>query len=279
MGFNRGIPSGYISSLEERLIETEIALFEALSFINIHFHQDRDIQPKSSDHRDAFIEYSMGLSKQAKVEEWKCIPLTFEDQRKTWLQEKLHVVNGRSNDSIGESLISHQTENQRLGSSLPLFSPYNDTQPTLQGQPLTHNQNVPNNQDIALSRYQPTMHGDKSLQVYPNHSSSTIETPKRLPGMNTWANKSEEQLVTKGVQVFTREIESRVHDSYDVAANSDGLEDRQQLPELHTAIERAPMGEEVSLSPQGRQGSISSGFSRRSTEASRVSLKQWQRYF
>ena len=40
LAFNRGIPPGYISSIEERLIETEIALFEALSFINIHFHQD-----------------------------------------------------------------------------------------------------------------------------------------------------------------------------------------------------------------------------------------------
>ena len=223
----------------------------------------------------------MGLSKQAKVEEWKSIPLTSEDERKTWLQEKLHVVNGREygNGSIRESPVSHQTENQWLGSSLPLFSNHNDTQLAPQGQPLTYDQNVPNNQDITLSRYQQTMHGDESLQVYPNHSSSTIEIPKQLPEMNTWANKSAEQRVTEGVQVFTGGIDGGVHDSYDVVANSHGLEDRQQSTELHTAIERVPMSEEVSSSPQGRRSSIPSGFSRHSMEARKVSSKQWQRYF
>ncbi|KFY99494.1 hypothetical protein V498_00723 [Pseudogymnoascus sp. VKM F-4517 (FW-2822)] len=216
----------------------------------------------------------MGLSKQAKVEEWKCIPLTFEDQRKTWLQEKLHVVNGREfgNDPIGKSPLSHRTENQWLGSSHPLFANHNDMQVAPQGQHLTHEQNVPNNQNIAESRYQPAMHGDESLPVYPNYSSATIETPDRLPGMNTWANKSTQQCMAA-------EIGNRVHDSYEVAANSQGLDDQRQSPELHTAIERVPMGVEVSSSLQGRQNSISSGFSRHSLEARRVSSKQWQRYF
>lgn len=222
----------------------------------------------------------MGLSKQAKVEEWKCIPLTFEDQRMTWLQEKLHVVKGREygSNSIAESPVSHRTENQWLRSSVPLFSSHSDTQLVPQGQPLTHDQNAPNNQDIALSRYQPTMYGDESLQVYPNHSLSTTESVRRLPGMNTWAKKSAEQRVTEGVQVFTGEIDSRVHDSYDMVANSHGLEN-QQSPELHTAIDRIPMGEEVSSPPQGRRSSVSSGFARHSMEARRVSSKQWQRYF
>lgn len=216
----------------------------------------------------------MGLSKQAKVEEWKCIPLMFEDQRKTWLQEKLHVMNGREfgNDPIGESPVSHRTENQWLGSSLPLFANHNDRQVTPQGQHLTHDQNVPNNQDIAVSGYQPATHGNESLPLYPNYSSASIETPERLPGMSTWANKSTQQRMAA-------EIDNRVHDSYDVVANSQGLDDQDQFPELHTAIERVPMGAEISPSPQGRQSSPSSGFARHSLEARRVSSKQWQRYF
>lgn len=281
LAFNRGIPSGYISSLEERLIETEIALFEALSFINIHFHQDSNIQSESSQHRDAFTEHSMALSKQAKVEEWKRIPLTFEDQRKTWFQEKLHVINGREyrNDSIRESPVSHQTENQWLEPPLPLLANHNDTQLVPREQLLIHNQNARDYQDIALSRYQPTMHGDESLQARPNYSSATTETPERLPGMNTWANKPAQQRMTEGAQVLTREVDSRAHDSYDAVANLQCLDDQQLSPELHTAVERASMGVEVSSSPQGQRSSISSGFARHSLEARRVSSKQWQRYF
>lgn len=280
---NRGIPSGYISSLEERLIETEIALFEALSFINIHFHQDSNTRSESSQYRDAFTENSMTLSKQAKVEEWKCIPLTFEDQRKTWFQEKLHVINGREyrNDSIGESPVSHQTENQWLGPPLPLVANNNDTQLVPRERPLIHNQNARDNQDIALSRYQPAMHGhgDESLQVRLNYSSATIEMSERLPGTNAWTNRSAQQRMTEGAQVSTGEVDSRAHGSYDAVANSQCLDDRQRPPDLHTAIERVPMGVEVPSSPQGQRSPISSGFARHSLEARRVSLKQWQRYF
>ncbi|KFY82161.1 hypothetical protein V500_10768 [Pseudogymnoascus sp. VKM F-4518 (FW-2643)] len=280
LAFNRGIPSGYISSLEERLIETEIALFEALSFINIHFHQDSYIQSESSQHRDAFTEHSMALSKQAKVEEWKFIPLTFEDQRKTWFREKLRVINGREyrNDSIGESPVSHQTENQWLGPPLPLLANHNYTQLVPRGQPFIHNQNARDNQDIALSRYQLAMHVDESLEARHNYSSATIETPER-PGMNTWANKSAQQRMTEEPQVLTGEVDSRAHDSYGAVANPQCLDDRQRSPEPHTGIERVPMGVEVSSSPQGQRNSISSGFARHSLEARRVSSKQWQRYF
>ncbi|KFX85803.1 hypothetical protein V490_09399 [Pseudogymnoascus sp. VKM F-3557] len=277
----RGIPSGYISSLEERLIETEIALFEALSFINTHFHQDSSIRTKPSQNRDAFTEYNMSLSKQAKVEEWKCIPLTSEDQRKTWWQEKLHVINGREyrNGPIGESPVSHGTENQWLGSPLPLPANHNDTQLASPGQPPIHNHNEGDNHDISLSRYQPAIHDDENQHVRPSYSSAAIEVPERLPGMDTWANKSAQQRTTEGIQVFTGEVDSRAQDSYDAVTNPHCLDGRQQSSELHTAINLVPIGVEVSSSPQGQRSSFSGGFTRHSLEARRVSSKQWQRYF
>jgi hypothetical protein len=277
--FNRGIPSGYISSLEERLLETEIALFEALSFINIHFHQGDNTQAESSQYRDAFADHSTALSKQAKVEEWKRLPLTFEDQQKAWLQEKLHVARDYLNDSIAESPASQGTEHQWPGSPLPLLAERNDAHLVPRRQSIIRSQNAQDNQEMIQADYQPVMDDNESLLVNRDYTSATLGTPERLPIMNTWVNKSAQQRTGEGARVITGEGDGRVYDSYVGVANLQFLDDRQHSPGLQTATEQGPMGLEAPSLPQGQQSSISSGLGRHFLEARRVSSKQWQRYF
>ncbi|KFY31345.1 hypothetical protein V493_01185 [Pseudogymnoascus sp. VKM F-4281 (FW-2241)] len=205
-----GIPTGYISSLEERLIETEIALFDALSFINIHFHQGGNTQVEPSQYHDAFTTHSTSLSKQAKVKEWRRLPLTSEDQQKAWLQEKLHVASRRDyqNDSIGESPESQGTEHPWPDS--PPFAQHNEALLLPQRQSLVHSQNAQDNQGLIQAEYLPAIHGNESLQVSRNYTSATLETPERLPAVTTWANNSTQQRPGEEAQITSRERDGRV---------------------------------------------------------------------
>jgi hypothetical protein len=279
--FNRGIPSGYISSLEERLIETEIALFEALSFINTHFHQGGNTQFEPSQYHDAFTNHSTALSKQAKVEEWRRLPLMFEDQQKAWLQEKIHVASRTDyrNDSISESPGSQQTEHPWPGSPPPRFARHNEEQLVPQRQSLIHSENAQDNQELIQADYQPVIHDNESLQVNPNYTSATVETPERPTVVNTWANRSAQQPTGEEARITAREGAGRVYDSYLGEANLLFLDDQRRSPRLQTATEQVPMVLNVPSSSHGRQSSVSSGLSRHSLEARKVSSKQWQRYF
>lgn len=281
MIFNRGIPSGYISSLEERLIETEIALFEALSFINTHFHQGGNTQFEPSQYRDAFTNHSTALSKQAKVKEWKRLPLMFEDQQKAWLQEKLHVASRTDyrNDSISGSPGSQETEHPWPGSPPLLFARRNEEQLAPRRQSLIHSENAQENQELIQADYQLVIQDNESLQVNPNYTSATVETPKRPPIVNTWANRPAQQPRSEEARITAREGDGRVYDSYLGEANLQFLDDQRHSPGLQTATEQVPMGLNAPSSSHGRQSSISSGLSRHSLEARKVSSKQWQRYF
>ncbi|OBT77058.1 hypothetical protein VF21_02877 [Pseudogymnoascus sp. 05NY08] len=276
-----GIPSGYISSLEERLIETEIALFEALSFINIHFHQGGNTQFEPSQYHDAFTNHSTALSKQAKVEEWKRLPLMFEDQQKAWLQEKLHVARRTDyqNDPISESPESHETGHPWPGSPPPLFARHNEEQLVPRRQFLVHSENAQDNQELIQADYQPVIQGNESLQVNPNYTSATVETPERPPVINTWANRSAQQPTGEKAQITAREGDGRAYDSYLGEANLQFLDDQRHSPRLQTATEQVPVRLNVPSSSHGRQSSISSVPGRHSLEARKVSSKQWQRYF
>ncbi|OBT86142.1 hypothetical protein VE02_05743 [Pseudogymnoascus sp. 03VT05] len=277
----QGIPSGYISSLEERLIETEIALFEALSFINVHFHQSGNTQFEPSQYHDAFTNHSTSLSKQAKVEEWKRLPLMFEDQQKAWLQEKLHVASRKDyqNDSISESPGSQEIEHPWPGSPPSLIARHNEGHLVPLRQSLLHSENAQDSQEQVQADYQPVIHGNESLQVGRNYASATLETPERLPAVNTWANRLIQQLASEEARITAREGDGRVYDSYLGGANLQFLDDQRHSPRLQTATEQVPAGLNVLSSSHGRQSSISSVPGRHSLEARKVSSKQWQRYF
>ncbi|ORY03067.1 hypothetical protein BCR34DRAFT_573826 [Clohesyomyces aquaticus] len=91
----RGIPSGYISFLEQRLLQTELLAFELLAII----YQSRT--PIDKDHlhknaREAIADFSIKQPKSAKIEEWRRFPLTTKEQRKVWWRSKEAIAQRRS---------------------------------------------------------------------------------------------------------------------------------------------------------------------------------------
>lgn len=86
---NRGIPSGYIALLEQRLLETEIVLFELLTPLHhSHIPQHR----VSQDAREILAKVSNAQSKNEKIEEWKRLPLALDEQRQQWLQTREEII-------------------------------------------------------------------------------------------------------------------------------------------------------------------------------------------
>ncbi|EMD64905.1 hypothetical protein COCSADRAFT_315933 [Bipolaris sorokiniana ND90Pr] len=83
----RGIPSGYISFIEQRLLETEIVVLELLSAI---YESRVPIEPQRLPERDRRLlsEYGQKQAKTHKIEEWRNLPLTTEEQRRTWWLKK-----------------------------------------------------------------------------------------------------------------------------------------------------------------------------------------------
>ncbi|KAH8806036.1 hypothetical protein F5884DRAFT_468578 [Xylogone sp. PMI_703] len=93
----RGIPAGYISSLEQRLLETEVALFEALSVINNPQYRNDETHTESS-LAGVLSDQSTRQSKEAKIEEWKRLPLRTSAQRQTWWRDRVAISKGRGRD-------------------------------------------------------------------------------------------------------------------------------------------------------------------------------------
>ena len=83
----RGIPSGYISFIEQRLLETEIVVLELLSAI---YKSQVPIEPLRLPERDRRLlaEYSQKQTKSHKIEEWRNFPLATEEQRHAWWLKK-----------------------------------------------------------------------------------------------------------------------------------------------------------------------------------------------
>ncbi|CAI6342046.1 unnamed protein product [Periconia digitata] len=87
----RGIPTGYISVLERRLLETELALFEALCSL---YKSPIPIDPyiSSQGQREAIANYSYKQSKGEKVEEWSSCSLGTEYDRMSWWQSRCTIA-------------------------------------------------------------------------------------------------------------------------------------------------------------------------------------------
>jgi len=96
----RGVPTGYIAALEQRLLTTEIALYEALSFL--HETQPPTLEPIQHEFdrfgaeqhvQDAFSACSTTQTKAAKVLEWQKLPLLSAGQLDKWREQKYALVN------------------------------------------------------------------------------------------------------------------------------------------------------------------------------------------
>ncbi|RDW61961.1 hypothetical protein BP6252_11394 [Coleophoma cylindrospora] len=81
----RGIPTGYLNALEQRLTETEIALSHALWEIRSLQAPDSLVMPKPNP--AAFTSRSDNVSKLTRLTEWKTFPLRSAQDVETWWQQ------------------------------------------------------------------------------------------------------------------------------------------------------------------------------------------------
>ncbi|PVH95321.1 hypothetical protein DM02DRAFT_675568 [Periconia macrospinosa] len=90
-GNKRGIPPGYISVLEKRLLETELVLFESLCAL---YASPVQIEPfrSSQAQREAIAEFSYKQSKTEKLEEWNTCSLGADCDRMSWWQKRCEVT-------------------------------------------------------------------------------------------------------------------------------------------------------------------------------------------
>ncbi|KEQ69653.1 hypothetical protein M436DRAFT_75811 [Aureobasidium namibiae CBS 147.97] len=100
----RGLPSGYLANIEERLAQTENALLQALSII----HGSESRQDSSQPHPEVSLarterprELEFNEVRIARVEEWQNFPLETLEQQQHWMHNRL-APNGAptASDSI-----------------------------------------------------------------------------------------------------------------------------------------------------------------------------------
>ncbi|KAH0187851.1 hypothetical protein KCV03_g5241, partial [Aureobasidium melanogenum] len=85
----RGLPTGYIASIEERLAQTEAALLQALS--TIHGSQVPESRlPPAATEKARDMEYNE--VRIAKVEEWQKCPLDTQEHQRDWMRTPVNLV-------------------------------------------------------------------------------------------------------------------------------------------------------------------------------------------
>jgi hypothetical protein len=87
----RGIPSGYIALVEQRLLESEIVIFELLTTLYNCNYPGRQHR-MSHDERRSLSEWSKTQSKSKKVDEWTSFPLGTDEQRQAWWMKKQEAI-------------------------------------------------------------------------------------------------------------------------------------------------------------------------------------------
>jgi hypothetical protein len=87
----RGIPSGYLSYIEQRLLDTELVVFELLSTI---YKSQIPIQPQrlSEQDRQTLVDISQKQPKSAKIEEWKSLPMATDAHRHEWWLKRCESI-------------------------------------------------------------------------------------------------------------------------------------------------------------------------------------------
>jgi hypothetical protein len=93
----RGFPEGYMSGLEQRLIETEIALLSSLSGSPL---------PSQTVYR--YSKASLSASKAQRMEEWKKLPLATTSDSHKWHSAKMTELQPRPAIITAQSLIDGQ---------------------------------------------------------------------------------------------------------------------------------------------------------------------------
>lgn len=77
--YKRGFPEGYMSGLEQRLIQTELALFEVLTT-----HTAPGAPSIARKSAELFKEHAASVSKGRRMQEWQELPLDTQAERLAW---------------------------------------------------------------------------------------------------------------------------------------------------------------------------------------------------
>jgi hypothetical protein len=111
----RGIPSGYISLLEQRLLETELVLFELLSTL---YNSSTPIEPYRSTafQREAIAAFMMKQSKNEKIEEWRGKGLATDEQRYGWWRGRCGIAGGEQREESRSASASASASGSGSGS-------------------------------------------------------------------------------------------------------------------------------------------------------------------
>jgi hypothetical protein len=102
---HRGIPSGYLSYIEQRLLETECVVLELLTTL-YKLQSPVDIHRLSEQDRRFLAESAQKQPKSAKIEEWKQAPLLTDDQKYAWWVRRQNLLTSSEKpdlDSISNS--------------------------------------------------------------------------------------------------------------------------------------------------------------------------------
>lgn len=111
--YKRGFPEGYLSGLEQRLIQTELALFQVLMT-----HTVPGSSPIARQSAEPFKNHASSISKGKRMEEWQSLPLDTEQDRLTWWRRRAQEL-GLGDLSTTSVLLDRQnlqSEPQGLGS-------------------------------------------------------------------------------------------------------------------------------------------------------------------
>lgn len=110
-GSKRGIPAGYINSLETRLAETEAALYYALCELHSGYREQGSYGPLAE-----HLKQRYGHGKTDMAKEWRELPMTSREQAQTWwLQRELDICGGHRPSSTQPR--RHSSRNLSYGNS------------------------------------------------------------------------------------------------------------------------------------------------------------------
>ncbi|KAH7349183.1 hypothetical protein BKA66DRAFT_293442 [Pyrenochaeta sp. MPI-SDFR-AT-0127] len=121
----RGIPSGYISIIEQRLLETELVVLELLSTIyNSNIPIDsRRISKQSC---VSLANFSQKQSKSAKLEEWKNLPLSTDEQRHSWWAKKQELMAAEAREDAEGPSHHSPTQTNAWPETSPMSAQYEE---------------------------------------------------------------------------------------------------------------------------------------------------------
>lgn len=121
----RGIPSGYLSFVEQRLHETELVVLELLSAV---YNSQTPIEPQrlSEEDRQSLARFGQKQSKAAKIEEWKTQPLRTDDQLHAWWLRKREMMSHPTHQSRDSVSMDAATPQDQWPDASPISVRYDD---------------------------------------------------------------------------------------------------------------------------------------------------------